>query len=246
MDTSATVRAIAGPIGDLAAAFYFSPASVARAEGIGLDVVSLYGAGRGSVLGDATPAEVDAVFYFFKPGMIAGVVEKGRSLASNDAIKAAHLAAADDFAEEKFAGIASTTLEAFADAAASVAADAPSGSWPLFDGYRSAPIPASPAARAYRGAILLRELRGGVHTDAVKAAGLSAATACQFDRDDFYFRMHGFGDDDVVEMTPEVEALKASTEAATDLAMASLLDHLTTEQQQALIEGTEAFAAALA
>ncbi|MEI6701562.1 MAG: hypothetical protein WCL38_07400, partial [Actinomycetota bacterium] len=151
MDTSATVQAIASPIGDLAAGFYFSPASVARAEGIGLDVVSLYGAGRGSVLGDVTPAEVDAVFYFFKPGMIAGVVEKGRSLASNDAIKTAHLAAADDFAEEKFSGIDSSTLEAFADAATSVAASAPTGSWPLFDGYEAAPTPSSAAARAYRG-----------------------------------------------------------------------------------------------
>ena len=57
------------PLGTVAgAAFYFSPEAAARAEGIGLDVVSLYAAGRGAVLGDRTPDEVDETFFFFKPG----------------------------------------------------------------------------------------------------------------------------------------------------------------------------------
>jgi hypothetical protein len=37
-----------------------------------------------------------------------------------------------------------------------LAATVPSGSWPLFDGYRSAPAATTTAARAYRAAILLR------------------------------------------------------------------------------------------
>ena len=65
----------------------------------------------------------------------------------------------------------------------------------------SAPAAPTAAAGAYRAAILLRELRGGVHTDAVKAAGLSPVTACQFnrDRDLDNFKMHGFSEEDLVE-----------------------------------------------
>ena len=55
----------------MGAAFYFSPEAAARAEGIGLDVVSLYAAGRGAVLGDRTPPEVDETFFFFKSGPFA-------------------------------------------------------------------------------------------------------------------------------------------------------------------------------
>ncbi len=37
-------------------------------EAIGLDVFGLYAGGRGGVLGDRTPEEVDEEFFFFKPG----------------------------------------------------------------------------------------------------------------------------------------------------------------------------------
>ena len=245
MDANSTTTAIAGPLGDLAANFYFSPFSVARAEAIGVDVVSLYGAGRGGVATGATPTEVDEIFYFFKPGMIAAMVEKGRSLASEADIVSAHLGAADDYAEATFSGVDAATLEAFTQAALAVAEAAPSGLWPLFDGYLAAPAPQSPAAKAYRGAILLRELRGGLHTDAVKAAGLSPATACQFDRDDFYFRMHGFGDDDVVELTDSVKALKEETEVATNTGVAERLSAVSAQQRQAIVDGTAALVAAL-
>ena len=72
MDATTAVSTIAGPIGDLAAHFYFSPQAVARGEAIGLDVVSLYGAGRASVLGGLDPQAADATCHFFKPGMVAG------------------------------------------------------------------------------------------------------------------------------------------------------------------------------
>ena len=240
-----TTTTVAGPLGDLAANFYFSPFSVARAESIGLDVVSLYGSGRGGVIASATPAQVDDVFFFFKTGMITAMVEKGRSLASEADIVSAHLGAADDYAEASFAGVDEAVLLRFAELAQKVASAAPKGNWPIFDGYFAAPTPNTPQAKAYRGAILLRELRGGVHTEAVKAAGLSPVTACQFDRDDFYFRMHGFGDDDVVELTNEVKALKDSTESATNAKMAELFSVLSVDERIELTEGLNALVGAL-
>ena len=236
MDATTAAPAIAGPIGDLAGNFYFSKKAVARGEANGLDVVSLYGAGRASMLGGVDPEAADAIFYFFKPGVIAAVVSRGRSLASEDAIAAADLGA-DHYAEAAFATVDSATLGAFTDAVAALAATVPSGSWPLFDGYRSAPAAPTPAARADRAAILLRELRVGVHTEAVKAAGLSPAIACQFkkNRDLDNFKRHGFAEEDMVEYTPEIEAQKAAAEAATTAQMAALFAPLSQTQLEAIV-----------
>ncbi len=245
MDATTAVSIIAGPIGDLGADFYFSPQAIARGEAIGLDVVSLYGAGRASMLGGVDPQTADAIFYFFKPGMVAAVVTRGRSLASETAIATAHLGAADDYAEATFADVDSATLADFTDAVAALVATVPSGFWPLFDGYRSAPAATTAPARAYRAAILLRELRGGVHIDAVKACGLSPATACQFNRDLNNFKLHGFSEDDMVEYTPELEAQKAEAEEATTAQMAALFAPLSQTQLEAIVAGTNALAAAL-
>jgi hypothetical protein len=244
MDATTAASTIAGPLGNLAANFYFSPQSTARGEAIGLDVISLYGAGRASMLGGVDPQTADSVFYFFKPGMVAAVVERGRSLASEDAIATAHLGSADDYAEATFTGVDAATLNAFSDAVDALAATVPSGLWPLFDGYRAAPAATTNTARAYRAAILLRELRGGVHTDAVKACGLTPATACQFDRDLGYFQMHGFSEEDMVERTPEIDAQKAAAEAATTERMAALFASLSSTQLDAIVAGAKALESA--
>jgi hypothetical protein len=247
MDATTAAQSIAGPLGNLGAKFYFSTHAIARAEATGLDVVSLYGAGRASMLGGVEPETADAIFYFFKPGMIAALVTRGRSLASEDAIATAHLGAADNYAEATFAAVDSATLGAFTDAVGALVATVPSGCWPVFDGYRSAPAAPTAAARAYRAAILLRELRFGVHSDAVKAAGLSPAIACQFNRDGDLanFTLHGFSEEDMVEYTPEIEAKKAAAEAATTTRMAALFAPLSHTQLDVIVSGTNALAAAL-
>ena len=245
MDATTAAQSIAGPIGNLGAKFYFSQQATAQGEAIGLDVVSLYGAGRASMLGGVDPDTADAIFCFFKPGMIAAVVTRGRSLASEDAIATAHLGAADDYAEATFAAVDSATLGAFTHAVGALVATVPSGSWPLFDGYRSAPAAPTAAARAYRAAILLRELRFGVHSDAVKAAGLSPATASQLNRDPKNFKLHGFSEEDMVEYTSEIEAQRGAAEAATTGQMAALFAPLSHTQLDVIVTGTNALVAAL-
>jgi hypothetical protein len=245
MDATTAASSIAGPIGSVGGHFYFSKQAIARGESIGLDVVSLYGAGRASMLGGVDPDAADALFYFFKPGMIAAVITRGRGLATEDAIAAAHLGAADDYAEDAFAAVDSATLNEFADAVGALIATVPSGCWPLFDGYRCAPAASTGAARAYRAAILLRELRFGVHADAVKAAGLSPVAACQFNGDLGGFKRHGFSEEDMVEHTPEIEAQQAAAEAATSARMAALFAALSQTQLEAVVAGTNALVAAV-
>ena len=90
--------------------------------------------------------------------------------------------------------------------------------------------------------MLLRELRGGVHRHAVEAVGLSAAVACQFDRGDDYYRLHGFGDADRVPETRATLAARVQAEEATDAAVAELLSVLDTTQLENLVTGAELLA----
>jgi hypothetical protein len=245
MQPNDAALALDAPLGTVAGAtFYFSPQSSARAASVGLDVVTLYAAGRGAVLGDVPPEVVDDVFFFFKPGMIAGLVGAARAVAPVPVILAAHLGAADDFALATFGGIAPGVLDDFATAAGSVEDGLPTGTWPLVDGYRSAPVPVGAAPAAFRHAIVLRELRGGVHRVAVEAAGLTGAVACQFDRGEDYYRLHGYGDEDLVDATPEVLAARAAAQTATDDHVAALLSVLDGPGLEALVVGARALDAA--
>lgn len=244
MDAHAAALATAEPLGGVGAAFYFSPQAVAQASTCGLDMVQLYGCGRGGVLGDVSPEEVDRIFAFFKPGLITGLVASGRAAATGDVL-GPHVASAVDYANATLGAVDTEVLDTFSAAAAKVAAAAPTGTWPLADGYRALDVPAGSAPAAYWWAIVLRELRGGVHTDAVSESALSFATACQLDRDDGYFRLHGFGDEDRVEDTEELRQLRALVIAETDDRMAVLLEVLDDSERDALAAGAIALQSAV-
>jgi hypothetical protein len=245
MDARTLAETLADPIGTVGMSFYFSPQAITVGETIELDVVTFYAAGRGGVLGDIEVDEVDETFYFFNPGLVASMMTKARSTTERSAAVAAHLAAADAFAHATFGGIAPEVLSAFDDAAAALFATTPRGVWPLVDGYLACAVPTDLTNRAYFYAVVLRELRGGVHTDAVKAAGLSAAAACQLDRGGAYFGLHGYGDEHRVDETPELVAARAAAEDATSAGMAELLGVLDDDQRNALAEGATALFGAL-
>jgi hypothetical protein len=240
MDALAAATAIGPSLGTVGAAFYFSPEASARASGIGIDVVSLYAAGRGGVLGDRSPAEVDEEFFFFKSGLIGSVVEAARASADPSAILEAHIGSAVDYAIAAFGDVDPVVLAGFDDAASLVVEELPAGRWSLVDGYRAVPVPSDPVASAFLRAVILRELRGGVHREEVESAGLTDAVACQFDRGDDYYRLHGYGDEDRVPETPQVLGARASAEEATDRRMAELLRVLDEVQLTALVAGAEA------
>ena len=238
--------AIAEPLGTLGASFYFSPQAIAIGETIELDVVTFYAAGRGGVLGDIDVIEVDEVFFFFKDGMVASMMEKARAGAPRDLAVTKHLEAASAFANDTFGGIDESTLDAFIAAASALVGTLPTGRWPIVDGYRSLPIPSGSAAAAYQFAVIIREVRGGVHTDAIKAAGLSDAEAVQLYAGGSMLGLHGYGEDDTVEETPELIARRIAAEDDTNARMVSLLESLSDTQREALVAGSDAMLAALA
>lgn len=246
MNSAQTADTIAAPLGTVGMMYYFDKGTVAKGKEINLDVVSFYALGRGGVLNDVPAEQVDEVFFFFKPGAITAMYSGGRAVQPADVGARAHLEAADDFARRTFGGVSNELLAGFNASAATLIASLPTGRWPLVDGYRQFDLPSDDAALAMRYAILLRELRGGVHTDAIKAAGLSSAEACYLDHDGAYFALHGFQDADIPEVTDELRQRRQSAEADTSVRMSALLDVLSDDQRAALVDGAAALHAALA
>ena len=95
-------------------------------------------------------------------------------------------------------------------------------------------MPTDPVHEAYYWSIVLRELRGGVHTEAVVDVGLTAAEACQLDHGGLSFALHGYRDEDRAEETDELVATRLAAETDTSKRMAVLLETLDDTQRQAL------------
>ncbi len=236
---------LAKPVGTLGAGFYFDPGTAAAAEELGLNVYEFYGLGRGGVLGAVDEDAVQGAFHFFHPRIITMLWTNARAKADPVAVAERYVAAAYAFADRTFGAVPLDLLEATSSAARAVVEDDELGRHALADGYRRVPAPDDPVHGAYLGTILLRELRGGIHIDAVIAAGLTPAQACYLD-DAAIFALHGYRDEDAPVVSSELEAAKAIAEAATDAAMAEHLAVLDDQRRDALASGVDAMAAALA
>ena len=90
----------------------------------------------------------------------------------------------------------------------------------------------------------MRELRGCVHIDAIREVGLSAREASYL-QDPGIFKMHGYGDDEVPNVTPELEAKKAEAEVVTSALMAECFGLLDDVERDQLAQGALAMYEAL-
>jgi hypothetical protein len=232
------------PIQVVGMSFYFDPLTAARAKELGLNVFQFYGLGRGGVLGDVDLDVVNEAFTFFSPASIARMWGAPVPKADPAATAAAYLQAAYEFADRTFGAVGVDVLANFARAAHKVVAAVAGGHHLLVDGYRQYEVSSDQVHAAYLGAILMRELRGCVHIDAVREVGLSPLEASYL-QDPSVFKMHGYGDDDVPRVTPELEAKKAQAEVVTSAAMAECFAVLDDDQRDQLAQGALAMFEAL-
>lgn len=241
MDALECATLLAGPVGELGARFYFDATTRARAKELGVRSVEYYGLGRAGVMGDVSPEEVESAFAFFSPAAVAAMYTGARERLRPLEAARHYLASADDYAERTFAHLASDLLENVSRESTAVARAVPVGRYRVFDGYVSATPTTSPAASAYRGVIVLRELRGGVHAEAVAAAGLSPADAAYVENPDI-FSLHGFVDGDRVDPEGAV-ARRQVAEEATTRAMAAYFEVISEGARDELVAGVNAMAA---
>jgi hypothetical protein len=244
VDTLELSNTTADPIQMVGLSFYFDPLTVERGSDFGLHRFQFYGLGRGGVLGDVDRSVVDEAFTFFHPRGFDFIWDQARDKAEPIPTAEAYLQAAYEFADRTFGGIDPELLSAYSDAAQKVVDGVEEGHHKLVDGYRQYQVPVSPVHAAYLGAILMRELRGCVHIDAVREAGITPLQACYLQGPEA-FKGHGYGDDDVPSVTPELEAKKREAERLTSNMMADCFGVLDDQERQEMCDGALAMFEAL-
>jgi len=232
----------AEPIQYLGMSFYFDPLTRERGKASGLNSFEYYGLGRGGTLGNVDTDQLVEAFTFFHPR----VLERMWATEKADPVTVAadYVQAAYAFADRTFGSVDVDVLSRFAAAAHKVAASVESGRHQLVDGYKQYDVPTNPVHAAYLGCILMRELRGCVHIDAVNEVGLSALEACYL-QDAAVFTMHGYLDDEAPNVTPETEAKKVRAEEITSTMMAECFAVLSDDERQDFADGALAMFAAL-
>jgi hypothetical protein len=173
----AAVRGTAGAIGKVGGAFMFDQDVFARGAELGLEAWPWYHLGRGGVLGDPHPSVVVAAFGFFPPALQTKAWNKG--IAVMPAAEAAkHYAdACAEYGRRRFSTVEDT--ERLAELVSRVVDSAEPAGLPLFAGWRQQ-LHDGPTDGPGRLALALqaaRELRGGSHLLAVRAAGIPPLNA---------------------------------------------------------------------
>jgi len=239
MQTDVLIDATAETIYELGGAFYFADATAACGEELGLDVFMLYCLGRGGVLGDVDAHTVADALVWFKPSLVETLWYEGRKLADPVLVARRYLDAAHAYARSTFK--ASDVLDGFCAAASRVVEAAPTGRWPLVDGYRAFPLADDAVARAYQLVIVLRELRGGAYAEAVRALGISPAESHYLNSADS-FELYGYETDEAPVVTDELVERRALAEDRATALLVPCYEPLDDAARGAFLEGVRELA----
>jgi hypothetical protein len=230
-------------IRDTGWAFYFAPATQARAAELGLDGMQFYVLGRGGVLGDVESAVVSSAFGYFNPSLVAHVWNAAKSIVQPRVAGAAFMECAGEHGRAKLSGVSG--LEAFVEAADAVNAAADPDGLALYAGTAAEPLADDLPARAMQLITVLREYRGSAHLAAIRAVGLDSKTAHHAKRPDDA-KMFGWSEADAPVIDEAVQAKMDEAERLTDRIVAPAYAVLTQSQRQAFLSGLQSIATALA
>ncbi|GAA3214824.1 SCO6745 family protein [Nonomuraea helvata] len=168
-DPRTTAAQVKAPIGRLGGGFMTSREAKAVCEEYGLGARELYFRGRCGVLGECEADVVTSVAVFFPPRHVEESWNGGRKLAVEQAVEL-YAEVCREWGRRKLGGY--DGCERIAELLQPVVEQASSVGAPLFAGWRAVPLPDDPPARAVQLMHVVRELRGGLHANAVIAAGL--------------------------------------------------------------------------
>lgn len=171
------VRAVGKKVGPMGGAYMMSPVPGEDGGKIGLDFLGFYALGRGGVLGDVDGSAVAEAFYFFEPNLVAATWNTAKEKVAPAEAAQAYIDSIANWGRERFSGVAD--VEEFTKLADRViAAHDPTPSSSLYAGWREAKLPDdAPAKAAVQIVMVLREMRGGAHIDAVKKVGVGPKVA---------------------------------------------------------------------
>ncbi|TMS00252.1 hypothetical protein EJK15_03165 [Nonomuraea basaltis] len=208
----------------------------------GLGARELYFRGRCGVLGECGADVVNAVVVFYPPEHVEENWNGGRKLPADQAVEL-YAEVCRAWGRRKLGGYDGCAR--ISELLQRVVERAPSTGAPLFAGWRAVPLADDPPARATQLMHVVRELRGGLHANAVIAAGLhplEATLAAAHDATPFG---HTTGEmiakfftwpEPYATPAPEVVARRAAVEEVTDDLMAPMFSVLDDSESDELIE----------
>lgn len=149
-----------------------------------------YVAGRGGVLGDATGATVSAVFAVFEPTGLSAMWDEGISVRGAAGAAEVYWEQTAEFGRKYLSG--AEGLERLAALGEKLIAATPTTALPLFAGWRAMPLAADAPARALQVMFVLRELRAGLHFNALSLSGITPIEAHMLNKGPQYATMFGW------------------------------------------------------
>lgn len=227
-------------IGDIGAAFYFHPDTLARGKEHGLSGMRFYALGRGGVLGDVDPAVIRSAFGYFAPALLEKWWTQAREIMGPRDAARLYIDCCHELGRDVLGDV--DGLDEFVDAASTVIDAAEGHALALFAGVRAEPVPEDAPAAAMHQSMVLRELRGSAHLAAIAAVGLDSAVAHAIKRPDDV-AMFGYEDPPVV--TDADRAAHRRAEEVTDDILERAYAAMSDAQAAAFVAGVEAMHAAL-
>jgi len=229
------MHATAGKTGDIGAAYYFDPATVAKGRELGLDGFRFYIQGRGGAMGDVSASMVTAAFGYFVPEVIEKMWTSARERLPVVEGAAAYAECNAELGRSRLCDV--DGLDHYCRAANKIVQNMNPAGLMLFAGYAAQPVPDDTPAKAMHLAVLLRELRGSAHLMAIVANGLSPAQAHAIKRPG---DLELFGYQEAPELTDADRAAVVAAEETTDAILESAYATLTDTERDALVVGTNA------
>lgn len=235
-----TAHALAAPVGLLGGWFMVSRTTYAYGGELGFKGMAFYYAGRGGALGDAPAEVVASAMTFFPHPLVEQMWREGRAVMEPLDALAAFSESCWRWGRRRLAN--APDLERTAELLARVVDSADSAGLPLFAGWRQAPRPADPPARATHLLHVLREFRGGVHGIAVRASGLTPLEAATAGATDYYKPQDVGWTEPLPELTDELRARRRAAEELTDQIAAPAFSELAEDERVELVQLVEAAA----
>jgi hypothetical protein len=174
-DARRLVSAVKTGIRRLGGTFMKSAEARGAAARLGLPGFTHYFAGRGGVLGDVRPDVAATAFAFFSPPFVRDHWQAGRTRLCPEQAALSYAEVCRAWGRTHLADF--SDVERLAELLWLVARDASAAGLPLFAGWRAFPLPDDAPGRVAQLAHVLREHRGGLHTIAVLARGLTPLEA---------------------------------------------------------------------
>lgn len=213
-------EAAGGPIERAVAIFMLHPETLAESVAAGYENPwAGYTAGRGGALGEPTGAVVGSAFVVFEPDYLDRLWREGIAVHGASAAAAIYWEQLAGFARRYLTG--ADGLDRIVELGEKIIAVAPTAALPLYAAWRTVPRAEDTPARALQVMYVLRELRAGVHFNALTNSGITPVEAHMLNKGYEYTTIFGW---------PEPFAdgagqadLYAEVEEATDRRMAQIL-----------------------